>query len=64
MFKLKIVKQDSNFVSSIFDAVYGGSGLNYLILDETNEDNILSIRASIDSNGNRAASNFSKCKKI
>ena len=63
VYKPKIVKQNSNFVSTIFDAIEG-SGMNYFILDETNEDNILSIRASIDSNGKRASSGFSKCKKI
>ena len=38
--------------------------LKKIALRLTNEDNILSIRASIDSNGKRASSGFSKCKKI
>ena len=40
------------------------SGMNLVILDETNEDNILTVRTLIDSNDRIASSYFSKCKKI
>ena len=63
VYKPKIFKQDSNFVTT-FEYGWSGSGMNLFILDETNEENILTVRTSIDSNNKFASSYFSKCKKI
>ena len=63
VYKPKIFKQDSNFVTT-FEYGWSGSGMNLFILDETNEDNILTVRTSIDSNDKFASSYFSKCKKM
>ena len=64
MYKPKIVKQDSNFVTALeYDSI-DDSGMNLVILDENNESNIITVRTLIDSNDRIASSYFSKCKKI
>ena len=64
VYKPKIVMQDANFVTALEYDSTDDSGMNLVILDETNENNILTVRTLIDSNDKIAASYFSKCKKI
>ena len=64
VYKPKIVNQDSNFVTALEYDSTDDSGMNLVILDETNEDNILTVRTLIDSNDRIASSYFSKCEKI
>ena len=60
----EIVQQDSfSFVAWQYDKI-GKSGITISTLDETNKDNILFIRAHVDSKRNATTSFFSKCKKI
>ena len=64
VYKPKIVNQDSNFVTALEYDSTDDSGMNLVILDETNEGNILTVRTLIDSNDRITSSYFSKCKKI
>ena len=64
VYKPKIVNQDSNFVTALEYDSTDDSGMNLVILDETNEDNILTVRTLVDCNDRIASSYFSKCKKI
>ena len=64
VYKPKIVKQDSNFVTALEYDSTDDSGMNLFILDETNKSNILTVRTLIDSNDKIASSYFSKCKKM
>ena len=60
----EIVQQDSfSFVAWQYDKI-GKSGITISTIDETNKDNILFIRAHVDSKRNATTSFFSKCKKI
>ena len=64
VYKPEIVMQDSNFVTALEYDSTDDSGMNLVILDETNKDNILTVRTLIDSNDEITSSYFSKCKKI
>ena len=64
LYKPKIVMQDSNFVTALEYDSTDDSGMNLVIIDETNEDYILTVRTLIDSNDKIAATYFSKCNKI
>ena len=64
VYKPKIVNQDSNFVTALEYDSTDDSGMNLFILDEANEDNILTVRTLVDSNDRIASSYFSLCKKI
>ena len=64
IYTMEIVQQDSSsFVAWQYDKI-GKSGLSVNTLDETYKDNILYIRAHVDSKSKVTSSWFSKCKKI
>ncbi len=64
IYTMEIVQQDSSsFVAWQYDKI-GKSGISINTLDETYKDNILYIRAHVDSKSTVTSSWFSKCKKI
>ncbi len=61
---MEIFQQDSSsFVAWQYDKIEK-SGIIVNTLDETYKDNILFIRAHVDSKSNVTSSWFSKCKQI
>ena len=64
IYTMEIVQQDSSsFVAWQYDKI-GKSGITVNTLDETYKDNILFIRAHVDSKSKVTSSWFSKCKKM
>ena len=64
IYTMEIVHQDSSsFVAWQYDKI-GKSGISINTLDETYKDNILYIRAYVDSKSKVTSSWFSKCIKI
>ena len=64
IYSMKIIQQDtSSFIAWQYDK-FDNSGISINTLDESDKDNILFIRAHVDSKNKVTSSFFSKCRKI